>query len=418
MISKIKEKQFFIPRILFMLVTIFMVFDGIRSNLLFGGVLSIIRDLSLILLFAYSFIIKKKRIVFSRKLMLWPFFVYHVFVCLMTFLQPGYIQLSFMVKPFFILIGIFLFYHYESLTGKSYSYLFTKIVQIIFVFVICDILFYFIRIPIFKPDIGWWGRISCGYPTMDVITLSYGLILLMFYNKLQINVFWRVVYLIVVFVGFVVQFTGTGIVLLTIIISASLYFFAKTKYKKLYKFYIYFFVILFLFSGSSISYISKKYPQEYRSGLYLMQNKIDILLGNEVETNTMEVRQEQFSSKLRGMLPLERVIGRSLINVTNDGEVLSINRKTYMIEDQYSLCQICYGLIGLFLFILMVISVFFYFYSISIDFNSKVLLCLSIIVFIVNSKTLISLVLFPNIMFFALFMGYGLKLSDFCKKRT
>lgn len=84
MISKIKEKQFFIPRILFMLVTIFMVFDGIRSNLLFGGVLSIIRDLSLILLFAYSFIIKKKRIVFSRKLMLWPFFVYHVFVCLVT----------------------------------------------------------------------------------------------------------------------------------------------------------------------------------------------------------------------------------------------------------------------------------------------------------------------------------------------
>lgn len=149
-----------------------------------------------------------------------------------------------------------------------------------------------------------------------------------------------------------------------------------------------------------------------------MQNKIDILLGNEVETNTMEIRQEQFTSKLRGMFPLEKAVGRSLINVTNDGEILSINRKTYMIEDQYSLCQICYGLIGLFLFILMVISVFFYFYSISIDFNSKVLLCLSIIVFIVNSKTLISLVLFPNSMFFALFMGYGLKLSDFYKKRT
>lgn len=60
MISKIKEKQFFIPRILFMLVTIFMVFDGIRSNLLFGGVLSIIRDLSLILLLHIHLLLKRR----------------------------------------------------------------------------------------------------------------------------------------------------------------------------------------------------------------------------------------------------------------------------------------------------------------------------------------------------------------------
>lgn len=400
------------PSILFYILLLFIFFDGIRSNLIIGSYLSLVREATVALLFIYSLRKKMRCRYWGREILLWPFYVYHIFVCIMTFILPGYVQMSFVIRPFYVLIGILLFYNYEKLTGKSYAYLFTLSTKIAVVFVCLDILFYFVRIPIFRPDTTWWGRISSGYPTMDVVTLAYSLLILLFYRNLKIKDYVRTLFIIVVIVGMIVQFTGTGIILIATILGCAIIYYIISHKFKTNKYYLYSIVILCLASGSVITYVSKNYPQEYRNGYYLFQNKLDILLGKETDINTLNIRKEQYIAEQRKMSGLELFIGKSLVNASNDGDALAHNRQTYMIEDQYNLNKICYGYIGFSLYLLMIASIFLYFAKQKISVENKILLCLSVVVFAINSKTLISLVLFPNHMFFALLVGYGLRLSN------
>ena len=407
----IKRKQSLYPSILFYILLLFIFFDGIRSNLIIGSYLSLVREATVALLFIYSLRKKMRCRYLGQEILLWPFYVYHIFVCIMTFLLPGYVQMSFVIRPFYVVIGILLFYNYENLTGKSYAYLLTLCTKIAVVFVFLDILFYFVRIPIFRPDTTWWGRISSGYPTMDVVTLAYSLLILLFYRNLKINDYVRTLCIIVVLVGMVVQFTGTGIVLIALILGCAIIYYLMSHKFKSNKYYFYCFVIICLVSGSALTYVSKNYSMEYRNGYFLIQNKLDILLGKETDINTLDIRKEQYIAEQRKMSGLEWFIGKSLANATNDGDALAHSRQTFMIEDQYNLNKICYGYLGFSLFILMIASIFLYFVRQKISVENKILLCLSVVVFAINSKTLISLVLFPNHMFFALLVGYGLKQS-------
>lgn len=410
--SKLNKRKFIFPNLLFNLLLVFIFFDGIRSNLIFGSYLTIARELFVAILFLYVLSVKKERTNWG-KILLWPFYVYHIFVCIMTFILPGYVQLSFVVKPFYLLIGTFLFYHYEEITHKSFNALFTSLAKIAVVFVVVDVFFYFVRIPLFRPDTEWWGRISCGYPTMDVISLAYSFCVLLFYKDLQIKDYKRTLYIIIVLCGMIIQFTGTGIVLIVLIVISSIAYYLKYHNLHSNNIFIYVVVALCLSSGTIISYVAKKYPQEYKNGYLLMENKIDILMGNETDVNTLEIRKEQYVAEQRKMLKMEKYIGKSLVNATNDGYALAHNPQAFMIEDQYNLNKICYGYIGFSLFFLMLFSMFFYFLRQQISVENKILLCLSVVIFALNSKTLISLVLFPNYMFFALFVGYGLKCSNF-----
>lgn len=409
--SVVHRSSFKLPSLLFNILLVFMYFDGIRSNLVIGSYLSIFREIVLVILICYC-LKRKNNTGVSKNIMVWPFLWYHAFVCVMTFLLPGYVQPSFILKPFYLFFCILLFCNYENLTGRQYSSLFTKCAKMAVVFVIVDILFYFIRIPIFRPDTTWWGRISCGYPTMDIVTLAYSLIILLFYRGLKMNDYIRTLCIVIVVVGMIVQFTGTGLVLMAMILFSGLVYYLITHKLKANRYYLYSIVIFCLLSGSAIAYVAKTYPQEYRDGYMLMQNKLDILLGKETDVNTLEIRNEQYISEQRKMLSFEKYIGKSLVNATNDGDALSHKQHTYMIEDQYNLTKICYGYVGFSLFILMIASIFLYFVRQKISIECKILLCLSVVVFAINSKTLISLVLFPNYMFFALFVGYGLKLSS------
>lgn len=395
---------------LFKIIIIFVFFDGIRSNLILGEYFSFLRELAIILLFLYARFVVGYRWPPIRKLYLYPFWGYHTFVCIATlfdFISGGKsIQFSILIKPYFFLVGIYLFYHYSSLTGKSIGYLFSYILKVAICFVIIDILFYFIPLPIFNRDEFWWGRISCGYPTMDVVTLAYALIIAIFANVNKGRIYMSFV-ILVLYVGMFAQYTGTGLVLLFVITVLAVIRMLFAKKKQFVPFLISL-IIAFSFGTSFLFYYSKKYPEQYNNGLFLVQNKLAILLGEDTEINTMDIRKDQYKKQQKLMSPLEAFIGKNYSNVSTDAALIS-KSKAYMIEDQYNLNKICMGYIGYFLFVVFILATFLFFVKLKInDGNLKIMLIISVMIFSLNSKTLISLALFPNYVFFSIFIALGL----------
>ncbi len=403
---------------LFQLIAIFIFFDGIRSNLIGGNILTLFREGSIFYLFGYAVFKQKcslKKIIPTSILC---YFFYHTIVSLVSISFQTNITMSFIIKPYEFLIAIYLFSHFQKLTHQTYDKYILFIIKTGIVFTILNTLLYFIYIPIWINYQKWWGRISCGYPTMDVITLAYTLLILLFYHKLKLNSFTRIFFTIVILIGYLLQFTGTGIVILGIIIPFTLiYYLFAPKKQPLKREILVTFGILILIAGSTISFAKLQFPQEYAQGEFLILNKIDILTGNvdEGDINTMAIREEQFNKvKERQNYLFEKVFGIGLGDATNDTDKLASIKSSFMIEDQYSLAQVCYGYIGLIFYILIpccfALNVFL---RKKLPQNMKFLFWGATIIFLANSKTLMPLILYPNYIYFAFFIAlFKQKLYD------
>lgn len=403
---------------LFQLIAIFIFFDGIRSNLIGGNILTLFREGSIFYLFGYA--VFKQKCSFKKiiPISILCYFFYHTIVSLVSISFQTNITMSFIIKPYEFLIAIYLFSHFQKLTHQTYDKYILFIIKTGIVFTILNTLLYFIYIPIWINYQKWWGRISCGYPTMDVITLAYTLLILLFYHKLKLNSFTRIFFTIVILIGYLLQFTGTGIVILGIIIPFTLiYYLFAPKKQPLKREILVTFGILILIAGSTISFAKLQFPQEYAQGEFLILNKIDILTGNvdEGDINTMAIREEQFNKvKERQNYLFEKVFGIGLGDATNDTDKLASIKSSFMIEDQYSLAQVCYGYIGLIFYILIpccfALNVFL---RKKLPQNMKFLFWGATIIFLANSKTLMPLILYPNYIYFAFFIAlFKQKLYD------
>lgn len=403
---------------LFQLIAIFIFFDGIRSNLIGGNILTLFREGSIFYLFGYAVFKQKCSLKKIIPISILCYFFYHTIVSLVSISFQTNITMSFIIKPYEFLIAIYLFSHFQKLTHQTYDKYILFIIKTGIVFTILNTLLYFIYIPIWINYQKWWGRISCGYPTMDVITLAYTLLILLFYHKLKLNSFTRIFFTIVILIGYLLQFTGTGIVILGIIIPFTLiYYLFAPKKQPLKREILVTFGILILIAGSTISFAKLQFPQEYAQGEFLILNKIDILTGNvdEGDINTMAIREEQFNKvKERQNYLFEKVFGIGLGDATNDTDKLASIKSSFMIEDQYSLTQVCYGYIGLIFYILIpccfALNVFL---RKKLPQNMKFLFWGATIIFLANSKTLMPLILYPNYIYFAFFIAlFKQKLYD------
>lgn len=403
---------------LFQLIAIFIFFDGIRSNLIGGNILTLFREGSIFYLFGYAVFKQKCSLKKIIPISILCYFFYHTIVSLVSISFQTNITMSFIIKPYEFLIAIYLFSHFQKLTHQTYDKYILFIIKTGIVFTILNTLLYFIYIPIWINYQKWWGRISCGYPTMDVITLAYTLLILLFYHKLKLNSFTRIFFTIVILIGYLLQFTGTGIVILGIIIPFTLiYYLFAPKKQPLKREILVTFGILILIAGSTISFAKLQFPQEYAQGEFLILNKIDILTGNvdEGDINTMAIREEQFNKvKERQNYLFEKVFGIGLDDATNDTDKLASIKSSFMIEDQYSLAQVCYGYIGLIFYILIpccfALNVFL---RKKLPQNMKFLFWGATIIFLANSKTLMPLILYPNYIYFAFFIAlFKQKLYD------
>ena len=395
---------------LFQLIAIFIFFDGIRSNLIGGGILTLFRESAVFYLFGYAIFKQKcsfKKIIPTYIL---PYFLYHTLIGLVTVSFQTNITTSFIIKPYEFLIAIYLFSHFSKLTNQTYDKYILFLLKIGIIFVTLNTILHFVYIPIWTNYHMWWGRISCGYPTMDIITLAYTLLILLYYPISKLKPYIRIIFITIILIGYILQFSGTGIVIIGIILPFTLLFYLfSSKKQPLKRDILITFSILALIAGSIISFVKLQFPKEYEQGEALILNKINILTGdvNENEANTLAIREEQFEKiKERQNYLFEKIFGIGLGNATNDVDKLASIKSSFMIEDQYSLSQVCYGYIGLISYLFIPLG-----FMLSVLLRKKLAMnmrCLFIgaaIIFLANSKTLIPLVLFPNYIYFPFFIA-------------
>lgn len=204
--------------------------------------------------------------------------------------------------------------------------------------------------------------------------------------------------------GILLQFSGTGLVVLSLILFVSFCFYLFHPSNKLYKSTITTFAFFLFFSISIFSYISIHFPNELYKGMLLVDNKIKILTGNigTYEANTMEIREEQFKKiRIKQNNNFKLLFGIGLGDLTNG---IPKDKDSYMIEDQYGINLVCYGMVGYGLFLAILFCKFVKIVqSRKTTLHFKILFLLSIMIFAANCKTLIPLVLFSNYMFFSFF---------------
>ena len=392
----------------FLIVVVFFFFDSIRSNLIGGNIISLFREFVVFYLILYTLKKYSKASQGVIRPSLRCFIAYHIIISLYSLIAEGPVQWSFVIKPLEFCGILYVFYYYEKLTGKNYSNLIRIIVNTSVIFSIVNVVLYFIPLPIWNRDEFWWGRISCGYPTLDVISQAYAIILLLYYPTLNYSTVKSVFYLMILSAGIMLNFSGTGTVILFLIMVVSII--PGVLYKRRLKFLsIYIIVVISSFS-IIVTYISTNFPNEYQMGIVLLEEKYGNLTGQETGTgNTLETRKEQMekvSSHNKNIISI--LFGQGLNYATNDDIVMQKYSKAYMIENQFSLIQVCYGYWGLLLFLYIIFDMSIYtFYKIG-DKQYKIMILLAILVFIANSYVLLPFILFPNMIGLALFTSLQL----------
>jgi hypothetical protein len=352
---------------------------------------------------------KGKKKIFNVGLIL--FYIYHIIIGMYS--SPSFLSFASFTVFYKILqlpMLIYSFYYFSELTKTSTDRLFLLIVRVGVSFVIINTTLYFVELPIWGPNDyqKWWGRISCGYPTMDVVSLAYTLIILLYFENLRICLVSRWIYTFIICSGIALNATGTGLVLVVAIIIVSLGYLLFLKSPSILKKSIIGLVggiIILLLEGTAI--MEKYYPYQYENMLVLMKDKSQILYfetGNDVAS--LSLREKQYNDAMikHQNSSLKRIFGVGLSSVTYDAKVRRKDQRYIFIEDQFGFNKICYGYLGSSFLIMFLLVAFWEVATMrQVSWTIRIFFGLSILIFSVNSRTLLSLVLFSNIAFFALF---------------
>jgi len=317
---------------------------------------------------------------------------YHTVIVLCSLTQEGPITWSFAFRPYELIGLIFVFDNYRELTFHPYSRLIRLFINTAIVFGVINITLYYLPLPIWNRVFFWWGRISCGYPTMDVISLSYALVFLLHYKNLGWSTPRVMLYAGLLSIFIILNFSGSGSLLLLLILFLSVFF--RHSRKAAGRVLI---VGCLIFAFGLMS-LQQYFPREYSQGKTLLETKLKNLIGdNSADTNTLEDRDKQFAKAQRRVEnSLVEILGIGINYATNDSEMLRRYKDSYMIENEYNLLRVCYGLVGLVVFIIFIIHMTLT----ALNFRNIVGL-MGGGVFAVNSFTLIPFVLYPNVVLLA-----------------
>lgn len=235
------------------------------------------------------------------------------------------------------------------------------------VYVFLNFLLYYISIPFLITERQrYWGRLTVGYPTIDVILLCLALgFILIIQNHWSVK--QKVIKFLIISIGTAAQASGTGLVLFFILLIIALAYnlrigvrkntglkiFRRTILASLF--------IICIGTGSLISYFKSQNPLLYENMRLQIENRFNILIGkgdnSELEINTLEVREMHLKHAEKRFIHTDFLkaigIGYGRISMTN------YDNSHIVCEDQYTLNKITIGWIGNYVYILVLISLFF-----------------------------------------------------------
>jgi hypothetical protein len=376
---------------LYVILVVFISFDGLRDSTIFFSVLSYLREGTVLLLFVLSLGPRARLTKSLLNLGLFALGVCYFYGLLVT-LSPYYQHLRSISEPavvlyrhvqFLMLIPVFS--HCRRLSGKSPKFYLGMLVFFQLIYTVITPLIYYFPPSIMRDGYEWWGRLGVGYPTMDAQTYCFALvavICVLDFKKMQLNL---VVGLLVL--GILMQVTGTGLVTLMFLLMYIVVC-ERLVLKRLLP-----------SIGIMMAFLTAIFWNFY--GLLekpiqlALQKMSDIAnLGSGVST---DIRKEQLEQLLHlGAGDYFRRLFGMGVNV--------------YVENQYSFFLAAFGVAGLCIFIFFLITLFLHGMANAGKDNRA--LMLAAIVFSLSSYTLVSFYLYPNYALLALFIAHNLSQSS------
>lgn len=333
------------------IIWFFAFFDGIRSNMLHSEYITLVKAIVTFGTFFFVLLYYKKGLKLNWGIKLFYIDVLIVFlVSLCDAIQLNiYYGIRFYAQYFLFILFVYLYQPLVHSEKFNINQILTSVTKISVLYVLMNWFFFFIELPIWTRFHPWWGRISQGYPTLEVFPLSISLAILLLYEKLLYSRNLRLLYILIVTAGLLGMVSGTGFVSLGLI---SITVFMVLSYKKkpsiiIKQTFISLAIIgILIFSG--ITAIRHYSPALYENIIYVGNNRLSILLGGgeDVEFNTFDIRKKQYEAAQKKYIKdeIDYLVGIGTAKVTCDA--LLVNEKNIFIEDQYSLNFITMGVLG------------------------------------------------------------------------
>ncbi|MQW92631.1 hypothetical protein GFH30_12840 [Acinetobacter wanghuae] len=378
---------------LFFVVIFFIVFDGVRNNLIFSPYLSLIREISLLLILILGFIfrrrIDKKYLSKFIPLILFSFFI----LCLW---------------PITIFLNFSDFYFVEQEFGNKFSIYYKHFIfpfcflatyallkgndllqkKIVNIFVVLSSLYgyvtlplYFFPLPFFNEVYKDYGRFGVGYPTMDGQVFILSLFCLIFLAKKKIIMFHFCLYGILL--GMLSQNTGTMYVsLLLMIIFGTFLNFKRTLYIVLN---------LSILLITSVFIIIQNYYDLYIDMSKVFLSKLYTFIdSNNVAIDTVSMRESQYE------------LLNSYIKTDDMYYIFGVGASSY-VENQFLYIKTAFGNLGFLLYLISLTYIFII--TLFIENKNKLKIIFLYIIFSLSSYTLLTIYFFPTVMGFSLLIN-------------
>lgn len=344
---------------IFVLLIVCICFEEI-----FGKTVLHLSSLKYVVVFLLAIIILKKGKAVKSPIpkLISVFYIYIIIYGLLSipdFFEFGIDGIKVLKNYIWLPILFYIFRHTHSITSYNISTAINIYVKVMVYYCIINLILYFIYVPIWKTWHPYWGRITVGYPTVDVVLICFALILLYFYpNK------WHntkiTVYSIILIMSLLGLASGTGILLLILFYgSYMIYMIHVSIKKKNRKGYISNYVkkpfllcnlfLIVLFS-SFLTYIQNTTPELAEALYSQMENRVYIMLGKEEESqmkvNTMTIREEEFFNVDREILQKNvyaNVFGIGFGRLSSNPEA---TRPFFFLESQYHIFRVALGWLG------------------------------------------------------------------------
>jgi hypothetical protein len=311
-------------------------------------------------------------------------------------------------KQYYLLpVSLYLFYNFEKTTGVPYNKMLLFCIRTATLYVIINTFLYFVEIPVWVRHRPWWGRISQGYPTGDVLSLAFVLALTLLNKHINISTIERVIHSTIITTGIAAIVSGTGIVLVTIIMISILLIYIFDSHSAILKKHLFYFISTIIIVITSGITVIKTFDTDLYNTLYfVMDSKFSNLTGQEHEVNTMDIRTKQIDAmNEKNLHNIEnKIFGVGFGRVNYDSKKIhNDNGKYIYVENQDALNKITGGIISNTFFVLSIcLFILKYLKKRHIALSDKILKILCPVFLAASSFTVIPLSVYSIILSFSI----------------
>lgn len=409
----VKRKYSFVENcfyFLFLLSGFWSIFLNDISSSIFQKQLELIDELLPIAILGLAFVTKKKQdfnLNYNWSVTL--FALYSIYILLISLTEisnhmylGGYVFL-FKIFTFFVLLLISA--SFEKWTGRPYECFIRFLIKSGVVYVIFNVTFYFIPLPIWDADrsrlfVNTIGRITCGYAPVDAVILSF-LVMAILYKDFGFSKFKRTLISIILIIDIIIMASATGIIALGAVLL--IYFIMKLNSVRRIK--VLFIAIALIAVIVNLIIPRIKYNNELAGSLDILTNRwYAVTDPNKVTYNTLEIRNLQYKMAKAKYVrtDFDDLFGIGYGKYTN--KIVYVGHGTIFIENQYDSLSVAYGKFGLLLYIIMLFS---WCWKCKYKAKSAYIYLTSIIILSINSFSATPLYGFQEAVIFSIFMSYS-----------